>query len=437
MSIVLNNKSFQLSNIQKNITILSFAITILLLIYQEWTHAELNSLMVAVILSVPLWVLPKQVFLYYVFFSIPLTFGIHGLFCLLIYLSLLLRIGVTNKLQIFFPVAFITFETINCIIHVPQIAELSKIVVYFSFLGVLFYALLMKNIEINKLLKSFCYGVGFGLLLLYGRVLIISSFNELMEVSSRGDFDSYDGPLHSRENHFIANANYIAYFSIALLSTVICTYKYLKLHWIEIVILVAIAILAGSFTYSRTWVLCTALIILLYFVMSGFKDKIVFVFILTTTIYCIASTNSELSNSIFSGFESRFEEIGFATAGNRTTIFDDYNKFLFAHPEYWLFGTGTIYYNTICMQVSSIHNGTQQIYVCTGIIGILLFVTLLFKLKVLYKNKKNLVQWIPLIIIFFFDQSVQSLSPSYLLFPFIMGAYALRIESTEYLPNKQ
>ena len=132
---------------------------------------------------------------------------------------------------------------------------------------------------------------------------------------------------------------------------------------------------------------------------------------------------------IYNSFLGRFEEDNFATAGGRTDLFKEYNDFMAQNPRYWLAGTGVVHYKEICNCSNSIHNGIQQIYVCHGIIGVLLFS---FVIVGFYKkyHKAKLIQYLPFIAVFIFDQSIQFLHPHFLMFPFICASCALKLKLT-------
>ena len=90
-----------------------------------------------------------------------------------------------------------------------------------------------------------------------------------------------------------------------------------------------------------------------------------------------------------------------------------------------------VHYKEVCKQRNSIHNGTQQIYVCYGSMGIIIYlvVIVIFKRRYIKKSSNLRIQnFIPLFACFLFDQSIQFLLPFVLMLPFVASVLPLRLK---------
>ena len=68
--------------------ILSILFTGALLLIHNVLDVELPHTIMAAAIAVPLFVLPYRQYISYLFFTLPITFGIHGIYIILVTLSL-------------------------------------------------------------------------------------------------------------------------------------------------------------------------------------------------------------------------------------------------------------------------------------------------------------------------------------------------------------
>ena len=138
----------------------------------------------------------------------------------------------------------------------------------------------------------------------------------------------------------------------------------------------------------------------------------------------IFSKNPEL----LAGFETRFTDDTMETGGSRTGIFQRYMEVYFSDFRFVLFGTGVTQGNVVAGMSGSMHNGTQQILVCCGLVGFVLYMVVLFgaALKASVGKKIHLVYWMPLLSVVVFTQTIQFLNPTMLMLPFVAGIYGLK-----------
>ena len=131
---------------------------------------------------------------------------------------------------------------------------------------------------------------------------------------------------------------------------------------------------------------------------------------------------------------NRFEEENIATAGSRTELIALYNQYLLDHPDRLVYGTGSLYYRRVSEQNLSTHNGTQQLIVCYGFIGLLIFVWcgIVFYKRYYKKNKKaiKLVTCTPFFVCLMFLQTIQFVSPPSLMLPLVAALLPLKFMLT-------
>ena len=130
---------------------------------------------------------------------------------------------------------------------------------------------------------------------------------------------------------------------------------------------------------------------------------------------------------IITGYITRFTDDTMTTGGNRTDKLAEYlDKFL-SNARVMIFGAGCVEYKTVLDMELSVHNGTEQLLVCYGIVGTVIF--LYGMLNPLLKNCKNkhvgAVYWIPTIVTLLYVQTIQFVAPTYLLMPYIPAAYSV------------
>lgn len=225
------------------------------------------------------------------------------------------------------------------------------------------------------------------------------------------------------------NANTLGYYSISGMSLCLmmmrrCGFKEKVLQ----ILCFVVCLLAGILSLSRTWMLVTAIMVLLYMLIN-FRTLKSAVISGTIVAACLIFIFIQLQKNpeIINGYITRFTDDTMTTGSNRTNAFAEYlNKFL-SNIRVMIFGAGCVEYKTVLDMELSVHNGTEQLLVCYGIVGTVIF--LYGMLNPLLKNCKNkhkrAVYWIPMIVTLLYVQTIQFVAPTYLLMPYIPAAYSV------------
>ena len=411
-----------------------FAILISLLIASiDILDIHFSGPLVAGVIALMAYVMPYKKAVPFLFFIFPFTCGIPGYTVLLSYIVLLMKVKRVSLWQIMPPLIIICLE----FAHIGLLNANVNLVTSISFLSFvsLFFFLLFdsnENVDRRECVRMFIYGTIVTLVIIYISIIVHSGAETLLTSMLRsragmgiqGDSES----AASIKGHLALNANSIAYFAITVFSLLLLGHKRLDIpHHIH-TILVVLSILAGVFSYSRTWIMLFAALVLIYLIMSKSKAQAFAVIGFTILLVCILFPSVVIS--IADIFMGRFEDV--ETAGGRTDIFAVYNEFWLSKISYVFFGAGAMTYTYILNYEYSMHSGFQQIYVSCGIAGILLFLFVIHKYSQKYIAKKTpFIYYLPFLACFIFDQSIQFWDPYYLIFPFLAVAYVLRREFVE------
>ena len=179
----------------------------------------------------------------------------------------------------------------------------------------------------------------------------------------------------------------------------------------------------GSF--SRTWMLLFALIIVAYLLHErNLKALFSLVIIFGAVILLFPNILAGFTNVM----TDRMAGDNIETGGGRTVIFNQYNEVWSQSILYVLFGTSLTSYHEVTNISGSMHNSIQQIYVTLGLIGLLLYIGLFIK----FFNTKNvgkpsLFNYLPFFAGAMFLQSIQFLEPYFLMLPLIPACYAFLV----------
>lgn len=226
------------------------------------------------------------------------------------------------------------------------------------------------------------------------------------------------------------NANTMAYYSIAGIACGLPLFQRCRSHWKRVLLIAEIAalLISGFLTVSRSWVLVLVVLILLLVRYNMQSPRLFFPTIFMLACATLVGMVILIKNpELLEGFLTRASDDNMATGGGRTEIMVDYLRVFFGNFRYILFGMGVTQYNSISGVGHAMHNGTEQILVCYGLIGCCLFIYAIIQPVSRFVGKKiGLIYWIPLITIVLFDQTIQFINPDTLMFPYAAGVLALR-----------
>lgn len=194
----------------------------------------------------------------------------------------------------------------------------------------------------------------------------------------------------------------------------------------------SLLVVFGIMTMSRAFLLCLALLAILFVFATkeSILKKIRTVLILLLIVVIVFMVVKSAMPYVIEQFLGRFEEDDLLNG--RDTLFSFYNEHIFSSVEYLLFGIGiqdfaekfdALYDNNYNVA----HNGTQEIVICWGIVGLVLFVYFLIKI-IESKNsgKRKLCDFLPLLLILIYVQSGQLITNGMALLAFSLAYTALQ-----------
>ena len=205
---------------------------------------------------------------------------------------------------------------------------------------------------------------------------------------------------------FNYNANGLGFIcNLAIVGLLINVYnKNAKIiDYLMIVFLVFI----GLLTVSRTFLLCLAIMVILYILLQkrSLLQRALTVLILGTVAIIMLLLISEYFPSIIDNYDNRFSVDD--VTGNRAYLLSFYNEFIFSSSENLFFGIGIQDISEKAYSITGIdpgvpHNGYQQLIVAWGIPGFVLM--LLFVCKIIsqarkFNKKIPLMYYLPLLLL--------------------------------------
>ena len=336
-----------------------------------------------------------------------------------------------NIYQIIFPMLIIILEIVHWVTYSFQVDY--GVFGMYSIVMLIFFTLIFKdnapNEDIKKSIQLYIIGSVVALI----SVLLIAILTHGMNDIFNGVYRlGGDGDEDLKIGYARMNPNTLAYFSITALSLLLYTKDIFKSKVIKILLSVLLTIV-GILTTSRTFIILFVLLLISNLLLSrSNKERIAFVLIIFVLSVSASLFFPTYVSSFVERYVTRFEEGNIETGGGRTEIFKEYNRFLLDNPNKLIYGTGAVHYKDVCKLKHSMHNGTQQVYVCYGVIGIFIFLLATISFKRRYINHKSSMlkinDYIPLLTCVLFNQSIQFLMPYYLMFPFIATILPLKFK---------
>lgn len=410
--------------------ILPVFLLILLLVFRDVAAININQFIIFAIMFISVALLPYHYGLFYTSFACGIVSGINAYFLICAYVILLFKSRrLPTRLQILPLVLLLLVEFIDNAFNGSSIS-VGEYLLFGSYLAIFFYYIFLNESPAiyRGIIVSFLIGLAVTLTLVSVGVIKNPQLLLMDEAIERGRM-GFSGDLAS--THFALNANNIAYFSITLLAFLLLGSKTLGLNRVMYFFLIIIAVLSGLLSQSRTWVIVLGISLILIMLLSNFKQKLTIMFAFTLILLIVLYFSGDLMDVILSGLKVRFETEDIGTAGGRTDIFTRYNRFMMDNPRYIFTGTGTLNYREVANVANSCHNATQQLFVCYGLFGIILYSVIFRKTLLLRSRGITYANYIAAIVPVMFIQSIQFLSPHYLMLPVAMSALVLRIPKHE------
>lgn len=378
---------------------------------------------------------------YFIFFLFPLTSGLPSnyIFPLLIGLILIKNSNSFERGGLYCFLIIVFMEVIHFFVYSFGI-NWSSTIGYLANIFLLCYLVSMRNNDIDKqkCLYSFCFGLAVFLFAIYYITQVSGSIDMLMEEQGRLGNTKSVSDAERGVMMLNANPNGLGFFSIVGVCIVFVLYSVKRMRLWVMVTLSSLYLYVGSLGISRSFFICILAMVALFLLFRGGSGRksswsrylVLLVFFAAASFLLLNET------SILDAYTRRFSDSTFKSMGSRTEIFVAYNKYLLDNPEYLLGGTGAVHYGKVIDSIPySTHNGLQQIVVSYGLIGLIVFfVMTVFAIKRCYK-RRNPVFLIPFLIALLYVQGGQLLNPSNNLYLFIVSFFIMKLSLDDMTPN--
>lgn len=343
-----------------------------------------------------------------------------------------------NKLS---AIVILFFSALEIVAHYSYgISDFNRMGGYLLCMAIVFYLIYDDNQFANydKCLNLYSWGT-FALCALYIENAIVHSPSGWMEMMANGSL-RIGGVVHSA---FIGmtidlNANSLAYFALTGTMTslvILQNYTGFTKHYrIMFVLQMIFVTITGALTISRTWILVFIVCILLLILSKGKTRSSLLKSLLITIVVILSAVVvfTHDSGFIASAFIKRFTNADLKTGSGRIEIFEQYMALFWENDRYIWLGTGVTDYREVVNMWQSMHMGLQQILICLGIPGAIIFlISIINPTLFALKEKLSLLYWIPFVAIVLFTQTIQFLNPWLIMLPYVICVYALRYGHTK------
>lgn len=308
------------------------------------------------------------------------------------------------------------------------------IIKYLSVIAIFFTFLYDSEIDKESCIKAFYIGS-----IVLCIVIILTTFKNApsnwLYLFSRGWFrfgskqaENVDGMMLS------VNANTLAYYSVvgcALAFNFIPESKG-RTRFIHIGALALFAV-SGVFTVSISWMLVMSVCTLLFvFTQTKSGKAVLLTGVGIVFVIIIARIALSRTPELLAAFTSRLTTVDLASGDARTDLMMGYHNAFWGNPRFIFLGTGVTQYRQVTNISNSFHNMAQQIFVSYGVIaGFVFFVGFLAPLRRLGRHTTALIDWLPMVAVLLFTQTIQFINPESLMLPYVVAFYLLSVRSME------
>lgn len=415
------------------LTIMAIGLSVLLIV-RDVLGIELSKYIYLAYVVTFLAVAQYKTMVYMVCFILPLVCGLPGTYIMPCALALLIfKKKHVNIWQIGM-LLFVTCAEILASFWYPTL-KIPNMVQYISFAGVMFY-LIHDKTELDHLqcVKMYMLGVSLlcAVIITTGVMNAPSGWQDLF---IKGWFRFGETQMDELEGMKLTlNANSLAYYSVTgMCCGALLVEKVKGKDRILYLVLVFVSFAAGILTVSRSWLLILAICLFLYILSKAKYPKrfLAMAAVLALMLFA-ASWVVGSADEFITAFTTRLNDENMESGGERTELFAAYTTAFFNNIRVTLLGSGVTQYVDVLNMKQSMHNGTQQIVVCYGLLGFAVMLAALLKpiVGIRAKGKKDMICWLPLIGIILFVQTIQFLEPTMLMLPYIVGVFALKAGGT-------
>lgn len=305
-----------------------------------------------------------------------------------------------------------------------------------SYLTTLFLLLYFVNntekVDCEKCLKYFVLGTAVFCFVIIVRGIQTSQGSWLDMISA---VQLRFGESEEEGMHISANANALGYYCIAgcfSAYNLFCSKESFHKGRAIYLALTVFMVTVGFLSLSRSYVIVFLGISFIYF-LSRISDirRVLGTLIITTSI--MGSVNylvlhNSVAGSIWSGLVVRFNRADMLTGNGRTELFSYYFEVFFSNLRYMLIGTGVTQYREVSGAYQSIHSMLQQILICYGFIGATIFLSAILKPVLMLKGKNHIafVNYLPIIAVLLFSQTIQFINPYQYMLVYLCGVFAIQ-----------
>ena len=371
-------------------------------------------------------------------FMFPLTWGLPYTYiflgCIIIYWFKRKKIPAPAFILI---IIFFLLEIVASFFY--QTTDYISIIKYVSVIAIFFTFLYDSEIDKNSCIKAYYYGS-----IVLCLIILVTTFRNApsnwLYLFSKGWFRFGNKQAEDAEGMMLSvNSNTLAYYSIVGIAI---AYYFIpgtkgKQRWLHIFAL-GLFLISGVFTVSISWMIVFAVCTLL-FVFSQTRNVKAVLFSALGMIVLLLVFRIAISNrpELLSAFTDRLANADLRTGNNRTELMLGYHRVFINNPRFIFLGTGVTQYRQVTNLINSFHNMIQQIFVSYGVFGgLIFFIGLLAPLRKIKKHATTLLDWIPLIVVLLFTQTIQFINPESLMLPFVIAFYLLSANSAKEEENE-
>ena len=366
--------------------------------------------------------------LMFIAFVFPLVFGLPGNYLFPI-LSVLLVLKGGEKIHIpplvWISILLISVSELLHLTFLSQEPDYPEFVGYISALFLLLFIGGVNDLEADNAKNALCFCLGscvlMGVIILNFNALVGGDLiNDGVRVGNVSQYSDTEGM------RLTVNANGLALYSITTMAMVFTLWYYKKVSFLLLSLISMLSFIAGVYSLSRTWIISLILFGFLFIIFSrGKRLSVILVFVLA--LVGLLLFYSIRGDSLLGAFGTRFQGENIQTAGLRTVLFAQYHDWMMSHPWATITGVGSITYKEVTGIYGASHNAFQQIFLAYGFPGLFLFLFLFYKCIKKWYIRKEKFYAIPLIVVFFFVQSIPFLNPMSCMLPFIASLFVYKM----------
>lgn len=434
MNVFVGDISAKNENFRGKGLLITFAMgLILMLAIRDIGELSLNKYFFFIYTTVFMCVAKRETLIYMLCFMYPLLWGLPGTYILLVAVILyFMKTRTFQKNAVILSLFFVILEILAMMCY-PKL-DITEVLQYICTI-VLFFTLLFDNKEMDyrRAIELYYYGSAVLCLILMINTLATAPSNWL-DLFAKGWFRF--GDVQEKENIDMilrVNANTLAYHSVVGMACGLVLFqiqpqKTLRIFTVAIMI---IHFIAGALSTSRSWMIVTAVMVLLmmFYSTKSWKTVLATALCLIVVVWGIA-WYLEQNPSILEGFVTRLTDGTMQTGGGRSDVLNEYWNAFSGNSRYWIMGTGVTQYKEVLGETGSVHNAFQQIVVSYGIPGASIFLIGMI-CPGLKLARKELLYWIPFIVLLLFVQTIQFINPYTLMFPYIISVFVLKYGASE------